>query len=109
MNIVGLALIANTEPWVEAARCRETGPDDATWYPEKGSHSDAKKVCASCEVRPDCLAYALAKPEPAGVWGGLTAKERNRLRRGVRPVPPRPVGHPVSCFCPNCNSARKAS
>jgi WhiB family transcriptional regulator, redox-sensing transcriptional regulator len=36
----------------------------------------AKSVCASCEVRLDCLALALSTGHREGVWGGLTAGER---------------------------------
>jgi WhiB family redox-sensing transcriptional regulator len=37
----------------------------------------AKKVCARCPIRDACLAGALARREPYGVWGGLTTAERN--------------------------------
>jgi WhiB family redox-sensing transcriptional regulator len=39
----------------------------------------AKALCKKCPVRPRCLADALARHEPAGVWGGFTAAERNEL------------------------------
>lgn len=82
MSIIGRNLdIINTEPWTDLALCKEIGPDDQTWYPEKGHHSDARKICARCEVRQECLDYALSKPEPAGIWGGKSARERMRLRR----------------------------
>lgn len=45
---------------------------------------DAKAVCAACPVRADCLEYGLA--EPAGIWGGRTARERRYIRRRLRPV-----------------------
>lgn len=66
------------------ARCAEADPD--RWFPEKGGRVNAaKRVCAACEIRPECLAYALAAGEPYGVWGGLTGRERQRLlRRGAR-------------------------
>jgi len=40
----------------------------------------AKSVCAGCVVRAECLTYALETEQPFGVWGGLTAIERRRLR-----------------------------
>lgn len=40
----------------------------------------AKKLCAGCPIRVQCLEYAVEAEEPYGVWGGLTAKERKRLR-----------------------------
>ena len=42
---------------------------------------DAKKVCWSCEVRQECLEYAMKNREVVGVWGGTSEKERRRLRR----------------------------
>jgi WhiB family redox-sensing transcriptional regulator len=32
-------------------------------------------------VREDCLEYALANGEKFGIWGGLSERERRRLRR----------------------------
>jgi WhiB family redox-sensing transcriptional regulator len=38
-------------------------------------------VCRGCEVRQQCLDYALANGEKFGIWGGLSERERRRLRR----------------------------
>jgi WhiB family redox-sensing transcriptional regulator len=38
-------------------------------------------VCLSCEVRSECLEYALAHDERFGIWGGLSERERRRLKR----------------------------
>lgn len=40
----------------------------------------AKAVCAGCQVRPECLQFALGSGEVHGVWGGLAADELTRLR-----------------------------
>jgi WhiB family redox-sensing transcriptional regulator len=32
-------------------------------------------------VREDCLEYALANGEKFGIWGGLSERERRRIRR----------------------------
>lgn len=49
----------------------------------------AKKVCAGCQVREQCLAYAVATRQDTGVWGGLTDTERRALaRRTPRPITP---------------------
>jgi WhiB family redox-sensing transcriptional regulator len=37
-------------------------------------------VCARCLVRAECLDYALADRELVGVWGGLSVRERARVR-----------------------------
>ena len=64
--------------WRRDALCAQTDPD--AFFPEKGgSTADAKKVCAQCEVRAQCLDYALSADERFGVWGGLSTAERDRL------------------------------
>jgi WhiB family redox-sensing transcriptional regulator len=66
--------------WQEDALCR--GEDADLFFPERGSPGDsAKRVCVNCTVRLDCLEYALANSERYGIWGGLTERERTRLRR----------------------------
>ena len=42
---------------------------------------EAKRVCMSCEVRAECLEYALEHDERFGIWGGLSERERRRLKR----------------------------
>ncbi|MDU4245002.1 MAG: WhiB family transcriptional regulator, partial [Varibaculum cambriense] len=39
--------------------------------------------CELCEVRDECLSYALENDERFGIWGGLSERERRRLRRNV--------------------------
>ena len=66
--------------WQERALCAETDPE--AFFPEKGgSTREAKRVCLSCEVRTECLEYALAHDERFGIWGGLSERERRRLKR----------------------------
>lgn len=68
--------------WQERALCAQTDPE--AFFPEKGgSTREAKKVCASCEVRSECLDYALENDERFGIWGGLSERERRRLKRRV--------------------------
>lgn len=43
----------------------------------------AKALCRTCDIQPRCLEVALANDEPNGIWGGLDARERARLRREV--------------------------
>lgn len=40
----------------------------------------AKEICQSCPVQGSCLQFALRGGEDVGIWGGLTASERRRLR-----------------------------
>ncbi|MDX6335165.1 MAG: WhiB family transcriptional regulator, redox-sensing transcriptional regulator, partial [Streptosporangiaceae bacterium] len=46
-----------------------------------GSTREAKKVCRGCEVRVECLEYALEHDERFGIWGGLSERERRRMKR----------------------------
>ena len=66
--------------WQDRALCAQTDPE--AFFPEKGgSTRDAKKICTTCEVKSQCLDYALANDERFGIWGGLSERERRRLRR----------------------------
>lgn len=66
--------------WQERALCAQTDPE--AFFPEKGgSTREAKKVCVSCEVRAECLEYALEHDERFGIWGGLSERERRRLKK----------------------------
>ncbi|WP_418276162.1 WhiB family transcriptional regulator [Isoptericola jiangsuensis] len=66
--------------WQERALCAQTDPE--AFFPEKGgSTREAKKVCTSCEVRAECLDYALENDERFGIWGGLSERERRKLKR----------------------------
>ena len=68
--------------WQERALCAQTDPE--AFFPEKGgSTREAKKVCTGCEVRGECLEYALAHDERFGIWGGLSERERRKLKRRV--------------------------
>lgn len=66
--------------WQSDALCAQTDPE--AFFPEKGgSTRDAKKVCGACNVKSQCLEYALANDERFGIWGGLSERERRRLRK----------------------------
>ncbi len=71
---------ADEVDWHEKALCAQTDPE--AFFPEKGgSTREAKKICTGCEVRAECLSYALAHDERFGIWGGLSERERRRLKR----------------------------
>ena len=66
--------------WQERALCAQTDP--GAFFPEKGgSTREAKKVCQSCQVRQECLEYALSNDERFGIWGGLSERERRKLKK----------------------------
>jgi WhiB family transcriptional regulator, redox-sensing transcriptional regulator len=73
---------APADQWQDKALCAQTDPE--AFFPEKGgSTREAKKICLGCEVRHECLDYALAHDERFGIWGGLSERERRRLKRGI--------------------------
>ena len=73
---------AEEPDWQERALCAQTDPE--AFFPEKGgSTREAKRICSGCDVRAECLEYALAHDERFGIWGGLSERERRRLRRAA--------------------------
>ena len=66
--------------WQDEANCLGVDPD--LFFPERGASTrEAKEVCRGCVVREDCLEYALANGEKFGIWGGMSERERRRIRR----------------------------
>jgi WhiB family transcriptional regulator, redox-sensing transcriptional regulator len=66
--------------WQTQARCSEVDPE--IFFPERGGSSKAaRSVCAQCDVRMECLEYALNNKEQFGIWGGTSERERRRLRK----------------------------
>jgi WhiB family transcriptional regulator, redox-sensing transcriptional regulator len=70
----------DAKSWQDEANCLGVDPD--LFFPERGASTrEAKEVCRGCVVRLDCLEYALVNGEKFGIWGGLSERERRRLRR----------------------------
>lgn len=69
------------EQWMDSALCAEVATE--VFFPEKGQvdrASIAKKLCASCDVAAQCLEYALRNEIEYGIFGGVTAVSRRRMR-----------------------------
>lgn len=73
--------------WQNDALCAQTDPE--LFFPDKGgSTRPAKNICDACEVKDDCLAYAVKNDEKSGIWGGLSSRELNRYKKtGEKPGP----------------------
>jgi hypothetical protein len=80
---------------IRQARCADSGLDADQWFPvsasaesAEGEAADALAVCRSCPVRSLCLALSLLHWDVGqyGVWGGLVAADRARLRRQMLDV-----------------------
>ncbi|WP_028648688.1 WhiB family transcriptional regulator [Nocardiopsis sp. CNT312] len=69
--------------WQAHAACRGMDPD--LWFPAQGGAvRAAKRVCRACPVQVNCLAEAMRRGEPYGVWGGASEEERRRFRAARR-------------------------
>ncbi len=65
--------------WRASALCAQS--DAEVWFPRKGqSSATARRICMACTVRVECLDWAMSTMEPYGVYGGLSARQRLRLR-----------------------------
>lgn len=75
--------------WVRQARCIGVDPElffpVGSTGPALAQQEAAKAVCAMCPVRPDCLQWALATGQDAGVWGGTSEEERRAMRQVGQP------------------------
>jgi WhiB family redox-sensing transcriptional regulator len=73
--------------WMDLGNCMGVDPD--LFFPARGASTrEAKEVCRQCVVQEQCLEYALIHRERFGIWGGLSERERRRIRRarGLRVV-----------------------
>ena len=88
MDLEMSSVLAELE-WREQASCLDYpavlffGVDDSETPAERRIREDeAKRICSTCEVRTECLEYALQTKEPYGIWGGLTELERKAHQHG---------------------------
>ena len=95
--------------WRDESLCAQNDPE--LFFPEEGgTTAPAKRVCARCLVRAECLQDALDRGERFGIWGGLSERERRKLAK--LPVPPARcprhgldlVGGPALYRCPERHS-----
>ncbi|HEX4432818.1 MAG TPA: WhiB family transcriptional regulator [Frankiaceae bacterium] len=81
-HVAGRELNIRPEPWTEIALCLQVDPE--MFFPERGgSTREAKRICTGCDVRTECLTYALEHTERFGIWGGLSERERRRILRAA--------------------------
>ncbi len=74
------ALAIDSLSWQDYANCR--GADADLFFPERGASTrKAKAICNACEVKLECLEFALVESEKFGIWGGMSERERRRVRR----------------------------
>lgn len=74
------ALAIGELSWQDYANCR--GADADLFFPERGASTrKAKAICTACEVKDECLNFAIQNGEKFGIWGGMSERERRRVRR----------------------------
>lgn len=76
-----LELMASDElAWQDLANCRGADPD--LFFPERGASTrTAKSICRECSVQAECLEFAIVSSEKFGIWGGLSERDRRKIRR----------------------------
>ncbi|HZE02332.1 MAG TPA: WhiB family transcriptional regulator [Pseudonocardiaceae bacterium] len=71
--------------WRDHASCRDEDPElffpVGTSGPALLQIAEAKVVCRRCPVSSECLKWALASGQDAGVWGCMSEDERRALKR----------------------------
>ncbi|HEY1823986.1 MAG TPA: WhiB family transcriptional regulator [Trebonia sp.] len=94
-------MIEYATDWRAAACCLTADPD--LFFPVAVGTAaikqitQARRVCAGCPVRQQCLDFAMRTREPAGIWGGTTPEERvKELRARNRRRLPRGPGQEAS-------------
>ena len=75
--------------WMRYGMCQYVD-DPNIFFPEGGSgqakqmfeqQREAKAVCHTCPVEPECLEFAIKTGQDHGIWGGRSEKERKRIRK----------------------------
>lgn len=72
----------NAQGWRHQAACRNRPP--WLFFPARGDDETlmrAKRICSACFVRAECLAANIDQRD--GIYGGLSAKARRRLREAA--------------------------
>lgn len=82
----GAATTSRAAAWRLRAACQDTDPE--VFYPGPGGHRQArlaKRVCADCPVRSECLDFAVRNGITDGIWGGLAVRERRGVASEAAP------------------------
>ncbi len=83
-----MTAVSHQATWWPRAACRSADPElffpVSAEGPSAAQAARAKAVCARCDVRQECLAFALATRQPHGIWGGTSPEERQLLRKKAR-------------------------
>jgi WhiB family redox-sensing transcriptional regulator len=74
-----------SQEWRNRAACAGVASQDDLFFPRQGEITEpGKAICRGCAVRAECLDFAMINDEHYGIWGGLSRRERVRLRKRVQ-------------------------
>ena len=83
-----MTAIMTVRSWRSGGACLSADPDlffpISTTGPAVRQIAQAKAICAACQVRQECLEFALSHDQVYGIWGGTTPEDRQRHRRRQR-------------------------
>jgi WhiB family redox-sensing transcriptional regulator len=69
--------------WMARGNCAHESP--STFFPSDGVGVEiARRICATCPVKDQCLEHALVNRIDHGVWGGCSERERRRILKRRR-------------------------
>ena len=69
--------------WMTRGKCRDLPPE--TFYPDSSvGVARARRICARCPVKDQCLEHALRYHIADGIWGGSSERQRLGLQRERR-------------------------
>ena len=73
--------LAAPPQWLADGACADSSdPEMFTPLDEDGrSGEPARRVCAGCPLRRQCLDYAISTRQPVGIWGGCSTNERAQV------------------------------
>jgi len=73
----------NIGDWRAHRACKDV--DTAVFFPQNRTGVvAARKICAECPVRWECLNYAVCNQIQYGIWGGTSENQRANLIRAMR-------------------------
>ncbi len=66
--------------WQVDANCVDEDAD--LFFPDRGASTrKAKELCNTCKAQEHCLEYSIVNNEKFGIWGGLSERERRKIRK----------------------------
>lgn len=82
---MGIRDLLRVPDWIEEAACKTYPTDGYFFVPDRSRKKESElpglAICQTCQVKDECLDFALANRLREGIFGGRTAQQRKRMRR----------------------------